>query len=756
MQEITKPLTPSEVMNAIQGEIKRLGVKKLTAKQTLNVINGVENKKKKQDKKIASEFLALTQDQKPEKSKVLKLDHEGSLSINQLKKYGVPDMIPCDFSKALTIIPRKAQKDTFSAIFPRYRSGERKYVVGISTGVGKTIFAIILARFFLERNTTGHFVFCVHRKSLLLQTKLEFEEKLGVNVGIIQGNGRLNLECQIQISMVQTMGNRLDAKQEFTKKLFNELFVRELIIDECHINFKSTEKLVKNMEERFSADESYIIVGLTGTPYASFLAKLYGNKALVKVSDMHKSIEEGVIVDYHLICYEEKIDTSKLKENSVGGYENEGVTAAVEELILIGEPAQKWWDDDMTRGKYTLVFCQSIKEAVAIHEHFIEWAEKTGNVCPSRIVLLHSKLGDAESAAIMSECVNGDALIVISVYQISTGFNAPHFSVRLNFRPFAPHPYLLRCPAAMMDYVQVCARTARSFDGGVRCIDIETGKSILFDSDTVISDQYVKVETLPKKEYAVHRDYTGIGKFMSPQDVDAMFNELPQPLSRKEKKDKIDEAEQAMLDMLENDAKELPPKTIACPSCGSNISPPHCGDCGYTIEKVASDIIEGVEIRYVDGVAYVAHTPKKWSKKLEARAKERKKQDKERERVNWGNITEYHLPKVGCAIFMLLDEDGHLQHSNVDNKFFARLFDILGENKPLLANGDVDWGKMRRIKDEGKQHLKYCEAEFAKKNVEPFLNMKKYRLKAKQMAKAGLIKWKKEQRIKELAKKRGV
>ncbi len=678
-------------------------------------------------------------------TKKLKLDNIGSLSINQMRNNSIPAVIPCDFSRAVNITPREIQYDILKGeLYPRYSKGERDFVVSAPAGSGKTILGIMIAKAFLKANPNGYFLFCVHLKSLLEQTKQEFEELLGLKVGIIQGDTKLNLECQIQISMIQTLGNRLTSKDEFTKNLFNNLKIQTLIIDECHLSFKATEAVILHVRET-NKDNKYVIIGLSGTPYSTFLAKLYGKESIIKVSTMREQMEKGVIVDYILKFFEEKIDTSKLTKNNSGEFTDKSVSDALGALIIEADFAEKWWKDDQAAGKYTLCFCKSIKDAEGIYEYWTEWAEKTGNICPSRIAIMHSKLSDVETSKIRQSAKNGEMLILVSVGQIAIGFDAPHFSVRLNFRPYAKHSYLESVPQAMAMFVQTAARTARSYNGGERAIslengeslmipkskkgwsaavDISTGKTVLFEDSTVINKDthkeynYKVVETLPKKDFAVWHDYTGIQEFISPQEIDEMFTELQQPKAPKELKDLKTLAEEELMKKLLNNSKKLPPKKISCSQCGTAHTPPSCPVCRHTAESVMSDLIEGVEIVFKNGEQYIGHMPEGLKGKLE---KFKRKTEEKRKNVNWSKLTPDQKIKAMAGVMITIADDNLSSHANFTKILSARYHSVVS-NDQQETSGSAYY----KLKRNAADHVDEMYADLKVGNSEKYVELKKY------------------------------
>lgn len=120
-------------------------------------------------------------------------------------------------------------------------------ILNIATNGGKTYIA---SRIISKTNVNT--LFLVHRKELMYQTKREFEEVLGVKIGVI-GDGKVDIQ-KITVAMIPTLTKNL--------KKYYDLFksIDMIFADECHHLGSSTWYNI------FEHCNAYYRFGLSGTP----------------------------------------------------------------------------------------------------------------------------------------------------------------------------------------------------------------------------------------------------------------------------------------------------------------------------------------------------------------------------------------------------------------------------------------------------------------------------------------------------------
>jgi superfamily II DNA or RNA helicase len=163
-------------------------------------------------------------------------------------------------------------------------------ILNIATNGGKTYIA---SRIISKTNLNT--LFLVHRKELMYQTKAEFEQVLGIKVGVI-GDGKYDPQ-KITVAMIPTLTQNLRKHKKFFQS------IEMLFADECHHLGSSTWF---NIFEH--AKNAYYRFGLSGTPTGRsdgggmFLQCATG-KMICSVTNK-ELIDEGVSAKPHIYMQE--------------------------------------------------------------------------------------------------------------------------------------------------------------------------------------------------------------------------------------------------------------------------------------------------------------------------------------------------------------------------------------------------------------------------------------------------------------------
>lgn len=586
------------------------------------------------------------------------------LSLKELMRLGTPKLEYYDLSKAKKINFREAQQKAYDECKESHKKGLKNLVISLSTGGGKTLFAYEYSRRELEKNPNQIILFCVNRDALVKNAQQAFEKELNAKVGIIQADKPMNLERQIQIVSLQTLNNRLD--KENIANVFLNLPVEILWQDEAHYDEIAANKFI----EMFKGD--IYRFGLTATAFPVHLSRNYDH--MIKPFYMRDLINQEVLVDYKLLCMvEQGIQTKELEKDKTGEYEENSINKALSKLLVIGNPAKDWYDNPETYNKYTIVFCPNKVACDAMYDHFMD----SGYLPQDEIGVMHSGYTRKHNEDILIKCKQGQIRVIISVNMLREGVDLPHFSHGIDFQPLAENKYIPDEPKSLTTYIQKYGRILRSFAGANKVL-MTDGTVRLFSFDDTPEGVDI-IEVIPKKEYAVIRDYTEINRFASPIDIDSRYSEL---IEGNEEKEDLKEKEEQTLNDIENDNAEalLPPKII-CPSCHQEIEqPPFCGHCGEKIERVESYIAPSVEIEFKDGYCVVARVPDNIQIKLDKREQERIKEANKVKRVDYNNLTREQAVNVMTAAMIKIDHMDKTYKKGVSLEKRKKMFPAMCRN----------------------------------------------------------------------------
>ena len=649
-----------------------------------------------------------------------KLSHDGSMTLMQVLHNGLPQLVKYDFSNAKDIKLREIQVDTKIEMTKYLRKSIRKIVLSLSTGAGKTILAASIMRSALEKNPDQTIFFCVNRNSLIVNAKESIEDVLGIRVGVIQGSTPMNLELPIQIVSLQTIENRLDeTKGKAIRDILKQLNILMLFNDEAHYNYNGLHTVIEMIEEK---GISPFVFGLTATAFPTHLAKTY--QGFVKVSFLQEQINKGILTNYKMYSYSETegINLSNLKKNSSGEFTDKSAGDEVEKLIVAGNPAQDWAGNSESFMKYTVVYCPTIASCEAMYDHWVD----SGVIDQNQIGVMHSKSPDAMD--VLAEFKAGGIRVVISVDMLREGVDVPHMSCLVIFTPLAENIYKNDEPNSITTFMQRHGRVIRTFEGGILVKDIATGKHQIVPIDSTIDvdrSKQMVIETLPKKDYAVILDYTGLDRFATPMEIDQRYDSLPKAQTKKEKTEDLKSLEDEILDKIEDgDIDDLKP-SIICGECSSTIpaeSLPVCPDCGFSVKKVVSKHQIGeVELEFVDGECVISHMPDSVISKIDKR-KEEKEKKKKRKNVNYSALLPEQKEFLMSAVIMDTAEAGLADRPNVKSIHAAKYFSVAGSHQKETSGNAYAALKKRAIK-----HIDYVYEELGNGNTKPLDNLNKYR-----------------------------
>lgn len=172
------------------------------------------------------------------------------------------------------LVLRKYQVESVDRLRDGYRAGHRSQLLVAPCGAGKTAMATHLMMQARDRQTRTAFV--VDRVNLVDQTSAALD-RYSVPHGVVQaGHWRRTGWEPIQICSAQTLEKR---------GFFPDL--KLLIVDEAHCMRKQTIDLIRNRTD-------LRVLGLTATPFAEGMDKIYSN--VVNVTTTDALIAEGHLV----------------------------------------------------------------------------------------------------------------------------------------------------------------------------------------------------------------------------------------------------------------------------------------------------------------------------------------------------------------------------------------------------------------------------------------------------------------------------
>jgi len=286
---------------------------------------------------------------------------------------------------------RQYQEDAFNNTKAEFGKGKKRVILTMPTGSGKSHVAIKVIKGALDKGSK--IGFCVDRLTLLDQiTNMIYNEDIR-DFGIIQANNPLYRPSEnLQIMTSQTLGRR-------TLQPFDVI-----IIDECHVVYKSVTKIMKEWENT-------LFIGLTATPFTRGLGKIW--ESLVNGTSTADLIKDGFLCNYKAFGFK-KPDLKGCKISG-GDYNKKDLAKRSRKKELIGDIVENWFQ--LASDRQTVVGAVDVAHAEEIAEMF-----KNENV---RADVIHCYLPDDEIKYKLKLFKNNEIQILSSVDLISRGFDMP-------------------------------------------------------------------------------------------------------------------------------------------------------------------------------------------------------------------------------------------------------------------------------------------------------------------------------------------
>lgn len=196
---------------------------------------------------------------------------------------------------------RYYQKESILAVCDALENNQRKMLLVMATGSGKTRVAISIVDVLSRHNWIKNVLFLADRKTLLLQAKKNFNNLLpSLSLCNLLDNKENPEESRMVFSTYPTMMNAIDdTKRKDGKKLFTIGHFDLIIIDESH---RSIYKKYRSIFNYFDG----ILLGLTATPKDEIDKNTYEvfnleSGAPTYAYELDKAVEDGYLVDYRTI-----------------------------------------------------------------------------------------------------------------------------------------------------------------------------------------------------------------------------------------------------------------------------------------------------------------------------------------------------------------------------------------------------------------------------------------------------------------------
>lgn len=240
-----------------------------------------------------------------------------------------------------SISNRYYQKEAITKICEDLEQKQRKFLLVMATGTGKTRTAISLVDVLSRHNWVKNILFLADRKALVKQAKKNFSKLLpDLSLCNLLDNRDNPEESRMIFSSYPTMMNAIDdTKSKDGKKLFTPGHFDLIIIDESH---RSIYKKYKSIFDYFDA----YLVGLTATPKDEVGKNTYAvfnleNQVPTYAYELEKAVQDGYLVDYNSLEYESKVMRDGIKYDDLSEEDKEAYEDTFDDDETVGDEISK-------------------------------------------------------------------------------------------------------------------------------------------------------------------------------------------------------------------------------------------------------------------------------------------------------------------------------------------------------------------------------------------------------------------------------
>ena len=198
------------------------------------------------------------------------------------------------------ITNRYYQKEASKAVCESFESGDRKALLVMATGSGKTRTVISLVDVLAKHGWVKNVLFLADRTALVSQAHKNFKQLLP-NMSICNlTDGRDSPESRVVFSTYPTMMNTIDdTKTKEGQKLFTVGHFDLIVTDEAH------RSLYKKYQAIFNYFDA-MIIGLTATPKADLDKNTYGifdleTNVPTYAYELEQAVKDGYLVPYRTV-----------------------------------------------------------------------------------------------------------------------------------------------------------------------------------------------------------------------------------------------------------------------------------------------------------------------------------------------------------------------------------------------------------------------------------------------------------------------
>lgn len=314
-------------------------------------------------------------------------------------------------------LPHGVQAEALRALEFTRREGNRRGLVVMATGLGKTWLAAFDALGHPKRHpdseTFRRVLFVAHREEILTQARRTFQRvRPGVRTGYYKGDDR-DAGADLLFASIQTIGKKAHLDR-FPRDHFDYIVVDEF----HHASARTYRRLLDHFEPKF-------LLGLTATPERTDggdLLALCGEN-LVYRCDLAEGVRRDLLCPFDYFGVPDEVDYRNIPWRS-NRFDPEELEAAV---VTETRAANALEQHEKRGGSRTVAFCCSVRHARFMRDYFA----KAGK----RVAAVYSDTDSDPRASSLEKLASGELDVLFAVDMFNEGVDLPAIDTVMMLRP---------------------------------------------------------------------------------------------------------------------------------------------------------------------------------------------------------------------------------------------------------------------------------------------------------------------------------
>lgn len=323
---------------------------------------------------------------------------------------------------------RPYQKLALDAIRAHFGAGQRKVLLHLATGGGKThVFCQVLKGVSDKKKSA---LMVVRGRKLIEQASKRLDRE-GVDHGIIMANHwRQRPNLPIQIASIDTL---------YARRHKMDLPPADLIvIDEAH--FAVSNSFMWLVDKYKSA----FYLAVTATPHVKLGLRHVADEVVYPIT-MAELMEQGFLVKPEYYAPSRPVLDKVSIDKKTGDYKLDELCMAMQNSILYGDMINSY--KKYAEGLSTLVFCVKVSHSKQVRDTFLATGIKAEH--------LDATMSEDKRNAILARLESGETKVVCNVSILTTGVDLPYLGCIMLARPTKSYNL----------YIQIVGRGTRPFPG---------------------------------------------------------------------------------------------------------------------------------------------------------------------------------------------------------------------------------------------------------------------------------------------------